>query len=852
MRSASTLAFLLVVALGSVTAVGAENYLSELDQSKAFLTAHCVICHGNKTSEGDRNFETFSDKDWNDRELIDDLLTVLKENEMPPRKAEKKPSPKEVAAFQKLLAKQYLTIKSRLPGVLTRLNRGEYENSINDAFFTQLKVKNHLPVDNTRDGFDNQGDKLVMSPNAMDSYFRVASGIAEKVVGGMPAASTTFHSYHNGKIRRLGSKGFPYYEDTNDGLTAEGYRYKDYSRGIGFKYDATLAGHYDVKINGHFTHFLPVKGENLKERDLTFKVNVGKQNERLRITTNVDPKISREALSDQEFLLSEKVRVYLEPGQNLVLYSHSYFYPLPKDLSKLTRIPPLPKDKQLFELPKTALHFMSAEVTGPFYDSWPPNNEFYKTYYEGLKDNQPHEQCQQFIKTLATKLFRRPVRDEELNRYFDIANKSYQADQNVFNAMQSALTMMLCSPKFLYKYEGDSLDLDDYAIASRLSYFLWNSLPDDRLIKLASEGKLKDASVRSAETLRMLQDPEARRFVADFTEQWLELHKIDIVNPQTDILAHTFKDSRGEKLARLKPFLVQEAIEFFKVILNENSSLLNFIDSDFVVINRPLNDIYQLELPEEDELPSTADEKDSKLILNDKKLRRQNAFRKVMLDKESLRGGLLSQAGVLMMTTNGEFTNPFYRGAWVAKCIYGLELKLPANLEVEALKAPTETFTIKDTVNEHRNNPNCASCHSKMDPFGLAMEGFDVLGRYRESYEKFVVTKENYEATEKGEKVTKERIIRKFEKTTAVESDAVHRDGRPIDGMEGLKKLLLEDQDKIAKNLLTKLSEYAMGREMNYADSERLQRLLDASKKNDYRLRDLMLSIIADESFTKR
>ncbi|NRB28358.1 MAG: DUF1588 domain-containing protein, partial [Roseibacillus sp.] len=316
-------------------------------------------------------------------------------------------------------------------------------------------------------------------------------------------------------------------------------------------------------------------------------------------------------------------------------------------------------------------------------------------------------------------------------------------------------------------------------------------------------------------------------------------------------LAHTFGDRLGEKTAKLKPFLVQESIEFFKVILNENLSLLSFIDSDFVVINRPLNDIYQLELPEEEELPNKADQKDSKLIVNDKKLRRQRAFQKVMLDKESLRGGLLTQAGVLMMTTNGEFTNPFYRGAWVAKNVYGLELKLPANLEVEALKAPTETFTIKDSINEHRNNPACASCHSKMDPFGLAMENFDVLGRYRETYRKFVVTKIPEEKKE-GKVVKKERITREYVDTTKVESDAVHRDGRAIDGMEGLKRILLEDKDKIARNLLTKLSEYAMGREMNYADSEMIHRLLEASKKNDYKLRDLMLSIIADDSFTER
>jgi hypothetical protein len=825
---------------------GVENN-TDFDLNKTFLTTYCVSCHGNEKSKGDHNFETFSDSDWSNHELLNDLLGVLEEGEMPPEKAEKKPSSEEMAVYEKLLAKQYLAVKSTLPGVLTRLNRAEYENTINDVFFTKLEVKNYLPVDNTRDGFDNEGDKLVMSPYAVDSYFRVASGIAEKIVGGMPGTSTTVHSYKNGHIRRLGSKGFAYYENTNDGITTEGFRYKDYSRGVGFKYGVTLPGYYDVKVNGYFTHFLPTPGEDLKKRDLTFKVDVGKENEWLRITTNVDPKISREALSTQEFLLSDPVRVYLEPGQNVTLYSHNYFYPLPKDLSQLTRIPPLPLDKKLSGLPRTALHFMSAEVTGPYYDSWPPKNDFYRTYYESLKGNDPHEQCQQFIKKLAIKLFRRPVGDEELTRFFDVAKKSYERDQNVFNAVQSALTMMLCSPKFLYKYEGDSLDLDDYAIASRLSYFLWNTLPDDRLIKLASEGKLKDSRVRSAEALRMLEDPKSQRFVTDFTEQWLELHKIYVVNPKDELLKYSFKKFTG-----LRPFMGRESIEFFKVILNENLSLLNFIDSDFVVINEPLNRIYNVSIPEDKTLPNKADEKDSKLIANDKKLRRQEVFRKVMLDQESRRGGLLTQAGILMMNTNGEFTNPFYRGAWVAKNVYGLELKLPANLEVEALKAPTETFTIKDSIKEHRNNPSCASCHSKMDPFGLAMEDFDVFGRYRESYQKFVVTKVPYEEKKDGKVVKKERITREYADTTKVESDTVHRDGRPIDGIEGLKKLILEDKDKIARNVLTKLSEYAMGRKMNYADSEMIHRLLEASKKNDYKLRDLMLSIIADEAFTKR
>ncbi|MBU62850.1 MAG: hypothetical protein CMI26_10150 [Opitutae bacterium] len=843
MRSHSILAFPVILALGSATSVNAEKHLAELDQSKAFLTAYCVSCHGNEKSKGGHDFERFNGKDWASHELLNELLTVLKEKEMPPKKAKNQPSAKELAAFEKLLAKQYFSIKAKLPGVLTRLNRAEYENTINDAFFTMLEVKNHLPVDNTRDGFDNEGDKLVMSPYAMDSYFRVASGIAEKVVGGMPGTSTTNHSYDNGLGRRLGSDGVASYENSNDGMTTEGYRYNDASRGLGFKYGDTVPGHYDVKVNGHFTFIDPtVGGAFLRERDLYFKVDLGKENERLRITTNIDPKISKKALSSQDFLLSDKVRIYLEPGQNAVLYSYNYVYPLPKDLSKLKPIPPLPVNKAFSKLPKALLHFISADVTGPYYDSWPPKNEFYNTYYEDLKDHDPHKQYQQFIRKLAVKLFRRPVNNNELTRFFDVAKKRYETDENVLDAVQSALTMMLCSPKFLYKYEGDSLNLDDYAIASRLSYFLWNTLPDDRLVQLASKGKLKDPSIRSAEALRMLKDPKSQRFVTDFTEQWLELHKIEIVNPQADLLKYTFKNFTG-----IRPFMGQESIEFFKVILNENLSLLNFIDSDFVVINRPLNDIYKLKLPEEEKLAKGSDQKE-----RDKKLRRERSFRKVMLDKESRRGGLLTQAGILMMNTNGEFTNPFYRGAWLAQSIYGLELKTPENLTIEALESPTETFTIKDSINAHRNQPACASCHSKMDPFGLAMENFDVFGRWRDKYSKFVVTKTTVEVTSEGKTKKTEKTARKFEPTTKVDASTVHRDGRPVTGMEGLKKLMLEDQDKIAGNVLTKLSEYALGRKMSYADSEMIHRLLEASKKNDYKLRDLMVGIIADESFTKR
>ena len=835
-----------------VSAANAAETHSAFELNKTFLNTYCVSCHGDEKSEGDHNFEKFSDQDWNNQELIDEILMVVKEEEMPPEKAKEKPSAEDVAAFEKRLVKQYLTIKATLPGVLKRLNRTEYENTINDVFFTQFKVGTTLPVDNTRDGFDNQGDNLFMSPLAVDAYFRSASGIAEKVVGEMPKASTTVYRWDDHNIRRVNSHKGASHTTSNDRLTTEGFKRKDFCAAVKFADEVKPAGHYDVKINGHFTFYDTAIDFN--KRDFSIKADVGRENERLEIERHMGNAPDPTFQSSQEFLLSEKVRVYLEPEMSLYLRGHNYFIKLPKDLGKLTRLPPFPAAKELRALSRTLPHLVSAEVTGPIYESWPPPNDFYNTYYKGLKGSDPHKQYQQFIRNLALKLFRRPVSNDDLDYYFGIAKKKYETDQNVFNAVQSALKMMLCSPNFLYKVEGDTVELDDYAIASRMSYFLWNSLPDDRLMKLASEGKLKDSVIRSAEALRMLQDPKLQRFAADFTTQWLKLDKIDPVVPNENILLYTFRDKGGGKVGRLKPFFKQESIEFFKLILNENLSLTNFIDSDFVVINKTLNQLYQLKKDGKNVFykESTVWERGDRGDFVESFTTLGNKFAKVDLDEGSRRGGLLTQPGILMMTTNGEFTNPFYRGAWVAESIYGQELKTPANLEITALKAPTETFTIKDHINEHRKNPQCASCHSKMDPFGLAMENFDVLGRYRESYEKFVETKTTVEITAEGKVTKNEKIDRKYEKTTKVESETVHRDGRTINGIEGLKKLLLEDKDKIAKNLLTKLSQYAMGRRMNYADSERLQRLLEEAKKDDYKLRDMMVGIIADESFTTR
>ena len=406
-----------------VSAANAAETHSAFELNKTFLNTYCVSCHGDEKSEGDHNFEKFSDQDWNNQELIDEILMVVKEEEMPPEKAKEKPSAEDVAAFEKRLVKQYLTIKATLPGVLKRLNRTEYENTINDVFFTQFKVGTTLPVDNTRDGFDNQGDNLFMSPLAVDAYFRSASGIAEKVVGEMPKASTTVYRWDDHNIRRVNSHKGASHTTSNDRLTTEGFKRKDFCAAVKFADEVKPAGHYDVKINGHFTFYDTAIDFN--KRDFSIKADVGRENERLEIERHMGNAPDPTFQSSQEFLLSEKVRVYLEPEMSLYLRGHNYFIKLPKDLGKLTRLPPFPAAKELRALSRTLPHLVSAEVTGPIYESWPPPNDFYNTYYKGLKGSDPHKQYQQFIRNLALKLFRRPVSNDELEDYFGIAKKSY-------------------------------------------------------------------------------------------------------------------------------------------------------------------------------------------------------------------------------------------------------------------------------------------------------------------------------------------------------------------------------------------------------------------------------------------
>ena len=355
-------------------------------------------------------------------------------------------------------------------------------------------------------------------------------------------------------------------------------------------------------------------------------------------------------------------------------------------------------------------------------------------------------------------------------------------------------------------------------------------MPDDTLFALAKQGKLKNPKVRQEQALRMLQDPRADRFINDFVYQWLDLEKLKIIEPDLSIFTVDEFDLVRDQISK-------EPVAFFKEVLSSNLGLENFIDSDFVMITPELNYVYRIHghpVAKPGKRPGA-----SKISPKDYRPKQiTSKFTKVKLgDQEQYRGGLLSQAGFMLMTTNnGEYTNPFYRGAWVLKSFYGDPLETPEDLEISALSPPTKTKTIKETIDAHRESASCNMCHKKMDPLGIALENFDVMGRWRDQY----TDVSNYTSNKnKGQRFP-------------VDTRTAHMDGRAFEGPQGLKKILTEDKGIFSRAFIENILSYAMARELTFSDRTNINQLYEQSAKNDFRLRDILLTIVSAESFTKR
>lgn len=427
----------------------------------------------------------------------------------------------------------------------------------------------------------------------------------------------------------------------------------------------------------------------------------------------------------------------------------------------------------------------------------------------------PREDAERLLRSFIARAYRRPVEEAHVKRFLELYQKEVALGHSFTKSLLSTYTAVLTSPGWLFVQEAPGR-LDDYSLATRLALFLWNSEPDAELRSLASAGRLHNPDVLQAQTDRLLKDPKSRRFIDAFTDYWLDLRKIDDSSPSTTLYNDYELDDP------LKLAAVEETRLFVKELFDRNLPARNIIDSNFTFLNERLALHYGV--------PGVMGAK----------------MRKVTLPKDSVRGGLLTQASILKITANGTTTSPVLRGVWVMERILGFRTAPPPG--VPAIEPDIRgAVTIRQQLDKHRADPMCAGCHKNIDPPGFALESFDVMGGWRDHYRAFAESAK----PEPGIGLSGQRYA--FHYGLPVDSAGALPDGRTFKDVREFKQQLLDhDVDTVARNLAGQLVIYATGAPVGYSDRRIVDEILAKTKTSDYGVRDMVHQIVESKLFQFR
>ncbi|MDA1274429.1 MAG: DUF1592 domain-containing protein [Verrucomicrobia bacterium] len=426
----------------------------------------------------------------------------------------------------------------------------------------------------------------------------------------------------------------------------------------------------------------------------------------------------------------------------------------------------------------------------------------------------PQQDAERLVRSFAQRAYRRPVTEPEVQLFLDLFNNQFDRGSGFAKSMLSAYTAVLSSAGFLFVDEAPGR-LNDDALAARLSYFLWNSEPDDTLRALAARGELRRPEVLRAQTERLLNDARSRRFVEAFTDYWLDLRKLDDTSPSTT-LYNDYELDDPLKLAAL-----EETRLFFEELLRADLPARNVVDSDFAFLNGHLAEHYGV--------PGVHGAK----------------MRRVKLPQDSVRGGLMTQASVLKVTANGTTTSPVLRGHWITERILGYATPPPP--PVAAVEPDIRgAVTIRQQLEKHRDDPSCASCHSRMDPPGFALESFDVMGGWRDRYR---AVKEDVPPAS-GIGMDGQRFA--FYYALPVDCAGELPDGRSFGDVREFKRLLSDDPVPIARNLARQLAIYATGAPVRFSDRAQIEKILQRTRAGGHGVRSLVHELVQSELFLKK
>lgn len=776
----------LLMLAGATASAAAPTYESAI---KPVLGKYCIECHGDDAPEGNLSL-TKLDSKLEETENFDTWVRVfnrVKTGEMPPRN---NPQPSEAerrrmldSLGRELHAVQSARHKAEGRVELRRLNRVEYQNTIHDLLGIETNVMELLPEDATAFGFDKITTALTLSPVQMEKYLEAADVALDAAIGVGPqpkflqerfAATEMIASWAVKSVRQL---------DDGAGIVLFN---SGYSPTEVRKFRAPAPGRYRIRISA--------SGFQSAGKPVTLRVYAG--------NFGVGGKTKlighHDVTADKPEIVEMVERI---DGRNDTLKIVPY--------GTIT----WQNDSANYTGPGLAVQWI--DVEGPLEaKEWPPATRR-QLLGDADLDKGTIADAETILRRFSQRAFRRPLEESELAPYLKLVSDRLANGVNFADALRVGLKAVLVSPRFLLLDEQPGR-LDDYALAARLSYFLWSTMPDEELLSLAAKRELSKPATLRAQVDRMLNHANAHGFTENFTGQWLGLRTIEFTTPDARLYPE-FDEF-------LQVSMVRETHAFFDELLKHDLSLLNFVDSDFAMLNERLANHYGIPGVEGLEV------------------------RKVPLKPEWHRGGVMTQGSVLKVTANGTTTSPVLRGVWIADRILGRPIP-PPPANVPAVEPDIRgAKSIREQLAKHREVASCATCHSRIDPLGFALESYDVIGAWRDRYR---ISPERGQRADYMTLVVNQRDMRVALGPNVDASDSLP-DGREFKNLDELKKLLLADPEPIARGLAEKLMVYATGHGLDYIDHEEIERLVAETKKSNYGLRTLVQLVVASNVFQEK
>ena len=785
---------------------------------EGFLKKHCVACHGPEKMKGDVRIDQLS-RDFKrgaDTHHWAELIEQVNSGAMPPKK-EPRPTQAEISAFvtnldARLKEGRAVRMAARPAVTHYRLSRKEYQNTVYDLLGVRYDPAKpgELNEDTLWHGFERIGSQLSLSPSHVDRYYRAAGLVLDRAFPVTPGEARKIRKtaaelrYGGGKQQQAALDRFGIKRPLRYLLFPGNVQNALSSNWFG-NTGPEQSGLYKMRIQasgirppgGQMAHLSIGKRTGEETVDALIEFDIQAPEDKPQV---YEFEVFLEMPATLDFCVVATDVVDRRAGaafRNALSSQGGYIFTHSSESLLLN-----PNAPQMFDGKGNGI--FSTVLLDWIEWEGPLVSQAEKARRKGLlpPDDATAEIVAEHLQRFAEGAWRRPVKKEELEQYLNSYRTERKAGEKTADAYRVALQGVLTSRHFIYLVEGDTVArerLSDTELASRLSYFLWSSMPDNGLLAAGKSGTLKADGLKK-EVDRMLADSKANRFVEDFTRQWLQLHRVGMFPPDKKLYPNY--DAWLEESMRAEP------VEFFREMFAKNISIDGFIHADWTVANARLCDFYGLPEP------------------------KSSGFQRVSLKPEDHRGGLLTMGAVLGLTSDGTRHRPVHRGVWVSEAIFG-KTPPPPPANVSAIEpSPPESpkATLRQKIEAHRNNANCAACHAKIDPLGLAWDNYDAIGQWR----------------------TLEKVAQGRGADPMIDPSGVMPDGRTFKDANEFKRLLLEDHEKVALAFIEHLCTYALRRVLTVDDQEDLKAIEAEAKKNQFRVKDIVRAVALSDLIRKR